>query len=91
MVKHDRKPATEKVKAMQPEELREAIEQLGLSQRGFARTIGVSDRAVRRWIKPGAVVPDIVAIVASLLIRQQHLGETDTCSALMSRDNEERH
>ena len=78
MVKHDRQPVTEKVEAMTPQELRTAIDQLGLSQRGFARTIGVSDRAVRRWIKPGTVVPDIVAVVASLLIKHQHLAGTDT-------------
>jgi len=72
---------------MTPKELREAIERLGLSQRGFARTIGVSDRAVRRWIVPGSRVPDIVAVVASLLLRQLNLAKPDTQSALLSRED----
>lgn len=34
---------------MTPDEYREAIERLGLSQVGAARLLGVNDRTSRRW------------------------------------------
>lgn len=42
---------------MTPEQLKTKLSELGLSQVGLARLIGVSDRQVRRWVRGDTPIP----------------------------------
>jgi DNA-binding transcriptional regulator YiaG len=52
-----------------PDELRKALDQMGLSQVRAACLFGVNDRTVRRWIKGDQPVPRLVEIVLWLMIK----------------------
>jgi hypothetical protein len=52
-----------------PDELRRALDQMGLSQVGAACLFGVNDRTVRRWIKGDQPIPRLVEIVLWLMIK----------------------
>jgi hypothetical protein len=52
---------------MTADEFREALDQLGISQVGIARLLGVDDVTARRWAANGTPVP--VAILVELLRR----------------------
>lgn len=54
---------------MTPKQYADAIEKLGLSQRGAARFLGVNERTSRRWIAGDAAVPEAVAKLLRLMIR----------------------
>ena len=49
-----------------------ALNQLGLTQRGLARILGVNERTVRDWAGERSPVPNAVALLLNLMI--------DTCS-----------
>jgi DNA-binding transcriptional regulator YiaG len=53
---------------MSGEELWTKLQKLGFSQMGFARTIKVSDRTVRKWIGGMFPVPTVVAMLVNLMI-----------------------
>ena len=55
---------------MKPAELRAALAALGLSQVGFARTVRVDPRTVRRWVAGDAVIPGPVVVLIELLQAQ---------------------
>lgn len=48
-------------------DFRRTIENLGLSQAGVSRILGVSDRAVRMWIAGDRSIPEPVAKLLRLL------------------------
>jgi transcriptional regulator with XRE-family HTH domain len=52
---------------MTAEQLRRALARLGISQREFARRLGVAPATVHRWIKGELPVPGYVAYVIKLL------------------------
>jgi DNA-binding transcriptional regulator YiaG len=56
---------------MTPRQLQHAIDQLGLSQRGAARFLGVDERTMRKWIADDARIPEAVAKLLRLMIRLQ--------------------
>ena len=41
-----------------PDDLRDLIDELDLSQKALARLLGISDRAVRRWCSGQNDIPD---------------------------------
>ena len=45
---------------------RRRITALGISQRGFARRVGVNERTVRRWIAGQQDIPQWVGLVLDL-------------------------
>jgi DNA-binding transcriptional regulator YiaG len=53
---------------MTTKQYRAALKTLGLSQRGFARIIGMGERSSRRWALDEARVPDPVAILLRLML-----------------------
>lgn len=53
---------------MTPAELNDAIRTLGLSAEGFARAIGVSGRAVRRWQAGDRDIPPMLVTLIELLL-----------------------
>ena len=55
---------------MKPAELRAVLASLGLSQVGFARTVRVDPRTVRRWVAGDAVIPGPVVVLIELLQAQ---------------------
>jgi DNA-binding transcriptional regulator YiaG len=56
---------------MTGEELRQILARIETSQRGFARTIGVSERAVRHWLADENPIPGPVALLAEILANQK--------------------
>jgi DNA-binding transcriptional regulator YiaG len=50
-------------------QLAAALSNLGLSQRGGAKFLGVSDRTVRRWIAGTDPVPKAIAMLLVLIVR----------------------
>lgn len=48
-------------------QLREALDELGITQVGFARFIGVDERTVRSWVGGLYPVPRYVEILVDLL------------------------
>jgi DNA-binding transcriptional regulator YiaG len=57
-------------------QMQTALDRIGFSQVGFARTIGVGDRTVRGWIADSYPVPRVVAMLLNLMIKTQSV-ETD--------------
>jgi DNA-binding transcriptional regulator YiaG len=49
----------------------EAIERLGLSQRGAGRFLGVDERTSRKWIAGDARIPNSVAKLLRLMIERE--------------------
>jgi len=60
-------------KPMPPEELRRALDDLGMSQMDLARFLNVYGQTVRRWVAPGGEPPASVAILLRLLISRPEL------------------
>jgi DNA-binding transcriptional regulator YiaG len=46
-----------------------ALESAGLTQQGFAATIRVNERTVRRWASGEAVVPTPIAMLLNLMLK----------------------
>lgn len=61
---------------MTPKQYAEAIQRLGLSQRGAARFLGVDERTSRKWIAGDARIPESVALLLRLMVRL-NLGPDD--------------
>ena len=53
---------------MTPDEFREALKRLGLSQVEFARSVGVHDVTARRWAAGKLEVPASVSLFLRLII-----------------------
>jgi plasmid maintenance system antidote protein VapI len=54
---------------MPPKQYAEAIERLGLSQRGAGKFLGVDERTSRKWIAGDARIPESVAMLLRLMVR----------------------
>ena len=54
---------------MTPKQYAEAIESLGLSQRGAGKFLGVDERTSRKWIAGDARIPESVALLLRLMVR----------------------
>ncbi len=54
---------------MTPKQYADAIERLGLSQRGAGKFLGVDERTSRKWIAGDARIPEAVAKLLRLMIR----------------------
>ena len=54
---------------MTPNQYRDAIERLGLSQRKAAAFLGIDERQSRRWAAGDAGIPESVAKLLRLMIR----------------------
>ena len=54
---------------MSPKQYAEAIERLGLSQRGAGKFLGVDERTSRKWIAGDARIPESVAMLLRLMVR----------------------
>jgi DNA-binding transcriptional regulator YiaG len=65
-----------------PEEFKEAIERLGLSQQGAARFLGNNDRTVRRWIagkaRPSACVSMLLRLMLDLGLKPEDVESGDS-------------
>jgi len=46
--------------SLTPDGFRNLLSEIGLSQQEAARLIGVTERAIRRWARGDAPIPDIV-------------------------------
>jgi DNA-binding transcriptional regulator YiaG len=57
--------------AMSPCEFKRALSRLGLSQVGFASTIGRNDKTIRDYCSGRKSVPLVVAIVLDLMLELQ--------------------
>lgn len=60
-------------KPMPADELRKALDALGLNQMELARFLGVYGQTVRRWVAEGGEPPQSVAILLRLLIARPEL------------------
>lgn len=56
---------------MTPKQYAEAIERLGLSQRGAGKFLGVDERTSRKWIAGGARIPESVALLLRLMVKMK--------------------
>lgn len=56
---------------MTPKQYAEAIERLGLSQRGAARFLGVDERTGRKWIAGDARIPEAAAKLLRLCVKMK--------------------
>jgi len=54
---------------MTPADYRKTIDQLGLSQRGAGRFLGVDERTSRRWVSGEAAIPVAVALLLRLMVK----------------------
>ncbi len=54
---------------MTPKQYADAIERLGLSQRGAGRFLGVDERTSRKWIAGDARIPESAAKLLRLMVR----------------------
>jgi DNA-binding transcriptional regulator YiaG len=45
------------------------LQKLGFSQQGFARTVKISDRTVRAWIRGRYPVPMLAAMFVNLMLK----------------------
>lgn len=54
---------------MTPKQYADAIERLGLSQRGAGKFLGVDERTSRKWIAGGARIPESAAKLLRLMVR----------------------
>jgi hypothetical protein len=57
-----------KQKPMDGAQMQDALDVIGFSQVGFAKTVGYNDRSVRLWIAGKYPVPRIVAMLLNLMI-----------------------
>jgi DNA-binding transcriptional regulator YiaG len=62
------KPKT-KPDTMTGAQLQKAFDQIGFTQMGFSRFIGVGGRTVRGWISGEFPVPKIVALFVNLMVK----------------------
>jgi DNA-binding transcriptional regulator YiaG len=53
---------------MTPKQYAEAIERLGLSQRGAGKFLGVDERTSRKWIAGDARIPESAAKLLRLMV-----------------------
>jgi DNA-binding transcriptional regulator YiaG len=53
---------------MTPQEYKDTIKQLGLSQQGAARFLHVGDRTSRRWISGQSRIPYTVELLFDLMV-----------------------
>jgi DNA-binding transcriptional regulator YiaG len=58
-----------KQKPMTGTQMQAALDRIGFSQVGFAKTAGYNDRTVRLWIADQYPVPRIVAMLLNLMIK----------------------
>jgi DNA-binding transcriptional regulator YiaG len=58
-----------KQKPMNGAQMQAALDRIGFSQVGFAKTTGYNDRTVRLWIADQYPVPRIVAMLLNLMIK----------------------
>jgi DNA-binding transcriptional regulator YiaG len=58
-----------KQKPMTGTQMQAALDRVGFSQVGFAKTVGYNDRTVRLWIADQYPVPRIVAMLLNLMIK----------------------
>jgi DNA-binding transcriptional regulator YiaG len=58
-----------KQKSMNGAQMQAALDRVGFSQVGFAKTVGYNDRTVRLWIADKYPVPRIVAMLLNLMIK----------------------
>lgn len=56
---------------MTPEELDEAMGVLGLNAQGLAVRVGVTDRAVRRWLEGTRKIPTPVVLLVCLMLTNE--------------------
>ena len=54
---------------MTPKQYAEAIERLGLSQRGAGKFLGVDERTSRKWIAGDARIPESAAKLLRLMVQ----------------------
>ncbi len=54
---------------MTPKQYADALERLGLSQRGAGKFLGVDERTVRKWVAGDARVPGSVGKLLRLMVR----------------------
>lgn len=54
---------------MTPKQYADAIERLGLSQRGAGKFLGVDERTSRKWIAGDARIPESAAKLLRLMLR----------------------
>ena len=54
---------------MTPKQYAEAIERLGLSQRGAGKFLGVDERTSRKWIAGDARIPESAAKLLRLMVK----------------------
>ena len=54
---------------MTPKQFADAIERLGLSQRGAGKFLGVDERTSRKWIAGDARIPESAAKLLRLMVR----------------------
>lgn len=54
---------------MTPKQYQTAIDQLGLSQRGAGRFLGVDERTSRKWIAGDSRIPESVAKLLRLMVK----------------------
>ena len=62
---------------MKPEQYRDALERLDLTQAAAGELFGVGDRTSRRWISGEAEVPPTVAMLLKLMLSKQLAVELD--------------
>jgi DNA-binding transcriptional regulator YiaG len=54
---------------MTPKQYADAIERIGLSQRGAGKFLGVDERTSRKWIAGDARIPESAAKLLRLMVR----------------------
>jgi DNA-binding transcriptional regulator YiaG len=56
---------------MSPQQFRQALRQLGMSQVQAAKRLGVNPRTVRRWVAGDSRIPESVSLVLQLWGRER--------------------
>ena len=56
---------------MSSQQFRHALRQLGLNQVQAARRLGVNPRTLRRWVAGDSRIPESVALLAQLWLRER--------------------
>jgi DNA-binding transcriptional regulator YiaG len=54
-----------------PKQYADAIERLGLSQRGAGKFLGVDERTSRKWIAGDARIPESAAKLLRLMVKME--------------------
>lgn len=62
---------------MEADELREALDELGISQREAARRLRVSDRAVRYWVAGEREIPGPVEALVECWLTKHREGDRE--------------